>query len=248
MTGLALLSLIALPAMAQDQLRDRVEKARRELLMYTEDDVKRLRSREYVTGKLREFEALAREEILRNLNSEKWTDSTLRQRLSPVLVSGPLQLSLIHKLLNGIDVVIVEYSVAHGPSAIPDSTVFIQAYRKVADRYELADQTGDGLANSMPKLEELSAPSGNEVWLLAHGQQTGVMQYHERVRIYSFDGEHFKELWGHEPPLCGAAFKIEKNEIKIDFSDEADTNLPEMVLTLAILPQGPMQISLLRKQ
>lgn len=105
--------------------------------------------------------------------------------------------------MNGTDFVIAGYSIRHGASALPDSTVVIEAYRKSADGYVLADQTGERLANSISKLEELPCPWTTDVWLLAHGQQTGVMQYHERLRIYSFDGRRFKELWGHDPLIKG---------------------------------------------
>jgi hypothetical protein len=181
-----------------------IQTARKDVLIYIEEDLKRVNSPGYLPGKIDELKGLIRGEILRQLNSGKWTDSTLLTSLSPALTEewhGPL--SLIHKQFNGSDYVIIGYSIRHGGSALPDSTVVIEAYRKAADGYELADQTGDGLANSLAKLEDLQVPWTNEAWFIGHGQQTGVMQYHERVRIYSFDGTRFKELWGHEP-LRGA--------------------------------------------
>jgi len=224
----------------------RIIATRKELLASSTEDSERLRSPGYLDGRIGQIKDLIRGEILRHLDSTQLSYSTLQQNLASVFPkdwNGPL--SLIHKQLNGLDVVIIGYSIRHGLSAIPDSTAVIEAFRKIADRYELVDQTGPRLANSVPKLEELPTPSANEIWILGHGQQTCVMQYHERARIYSFDGHGFKELWGHEP-LRGASFQIEKNEVRITFDKEE--GFPEMVLTLALLPQGPREISLLRKQ
>jgi hypothetical protein len=244
---LAVLALVpSRPSAAQTDVPGRIATAQKELIIGSREDSERQRRPGYLAGRIGQLRDLIRDEILRQLNGGQWKDSTLLQNLAPALTkewNGPL--SLIHKQLNGADLVIIGYSIRHGPSAIPDSTVVIEAFRKVADRYELVDQTGEGLANSVPKLEQLSGPWTNEIWILAHGQQTGVMQYHERVRIYSFDGQRFKELWGHEP-LRQATFEAEKGQVKVMFETEED--LQEMVLTLALLPQGPMQISLLPKQ
>ena len=240
----AILALTMLPScIAQQDTAERMRAARNELFTASKEDVQLFRSPGYLARKINVVRDLMREEILRQLNAGGWSDSTLLKRLPPVTNMEPnIGLGLVHKRLNGVDFVIISYCILHGASAIPDSTDVIDAYRKGADGYELVDQTGDGLANSMPKLEELPSPWTTEIWLLGHGQQTGVMQYHERARIYSFDGQHFKELWGHEP-MRDAKFEIDRNELKIQFVDEEARHV--MWLTLALLPQGPKEISLL---
>lgn len=248
-TKITLSALLALAQLtsrgAQSDSAANIEAARKAMLIFSSEDSERLRSPDYVSGKIDELKGLIRQEILSKLNRVGWNDSTLLSSLAPALDHESYPLSLIHKQLNGIDFVIIGYSIRHGPSAIPYSTVVIDAYLKRGDGYELADQTGEGLANSTPKLEELPCPWTTEVWLLGHGQQTGVMQYHERARIYSFDGQHFKELWGHDP-MREATFQIERNELKIEFVDEPASHAME--LTLALLPQGPKEISLVERK
>jgi len=244
LVGLALVPLRSWTA--QIDVPGRIAAARNELMISSREDSERQRTPGYLTGRIGQLRGLIREEILRQLNSGQWKDSTFFQNLSPALSEEwNRPLNLIHKQLNGADVVIIGYSIRHGPSAIPDSTVVIEGFRRAANGYELVDQTGEGLANSVPRLETLPGPATNEIWFLAHGQQTGVMQYHERSRIYGFDGHRFKELWGHEP-LRQATFEIANTEVRVTFEEEESGR--QMVLTLALLPQGPTQISLLMKQ
>jgi hypothetical protein len=243
--GLALLTNPVLRA-AQVDSAQRLRAIQEELLSTTKEDDQRVRRQDFINVKLGEVKRIIREEILRQLNRGMTERATLTAGLPQILTedgNGPI--SIIHRQLRGHDVVIVGYTVRHGPSALPDSTAVIEAFRKSLDRYELVDQTGQELANSLPVLEELQGPWTDEIWFIGHGQQTGVMQYHERIGIYSFDGTRFKLLWSHDP-LRNASLELQRNEVKITYVEEEGT--PWMVLRLALLPRGPTQISLLQKQ
>jgi hypothetical protein len=242
---LAFVAVAQLTLQAQAEKAGRIEAARKELFVNSKEDLQRLHAPGYLPSKITALRTLIREEILRQLNRSASNDSVLLAGLESALTKDSKPLSVIHKQLAGAEFIIVGYSIRHGPSAQPDSTVVIEAYRKGPDGYEFVDQTGEGLTNSTSKLEELPSPWTTEIWLLAHGQQTEVMQYHERVQILSFDGVRFKDLWNHDP-LWLPNFLVERNELRITFEKEGGVG--QMVLTLALLPQGPKEISLLEKQ
>jgi hypothetical protein len=222
---------------AQPDAARRTESVRQELRGASNRDGARL-------GRLK---MAVRAEVLRRLNSAQWKDSTLLRDLAPTLTgewSGPL--SLIRGPVNGSDVVILGYTIDQGAGARPDAAMAIDAYRKVGDRYEWAAEAGDEFAGSHAKLELLTPPWTDEMWLLCHGQQTGAMQDQEQARVYSFDGQHFKDLWASGQPLRQPAFEIDDSEVSITFG-EAGSGRP-MILTLALVPQGPMEVSLMPKQ
>ena len=87
-----------------------------------------------------------------------------------------------------------------GAYALPSGVVIIQAFRKEAGEYVLADQVGDSLFGLLyyRKFDVLGSPQTNQLWLLVQGQVAGYMGDLERARIYSFDGYKFREEWKPE--------------------------------------------------
>jgi hypothetical protein len=143
-----------------------------------------------------------------------------------------------------MDLVVAGYCILHGGAALPGSTTVLEGFRKVSDKYEARAQAGEALGDSLIRLEELSSPRSDEMWFVAHGQQLQVMQYAEKISIYSFDGVRFNELWAL-PSKKQASVQVEKDSVRVTFEDPARE--PLMVLTVALTPAGPVEASLLPK-
>jgi len=120
---------------------------------------------------------------------------------------------------------------------LPDATAVIEAFRTVGNQYEFAAQTGEELENSLVRLEEIPSSASSELWILAHGQMTGVMQYTEKVRIYSFDGKGFKVRWA-APPKKSPEFRLAKDTVEITYEEEWEKHSPLMIQTLALTHEG----------
>jgi hypothetical protein len=120
---------------------------------------------------------------------------------------------------------------------LPDATAVIEAFRKGTAQYDFIAQTGERLENSLVRLEEIPSSSSGELWMLAHGQQTGLMQYTEKIGIYSFDGWGFKERWT-TTPKGAPSFRLGKDTIEITYGEEWQKQSPLMVQTLALTRGG----------
>jgi hypothetical protein len=129
---------------------------------------------------------------------------------------------------------------------LADATPVIEAFRQVGHQYEEADHGGRSLDGSAVKLQEIPSPWPNELWILAHGQQSGVMQYHEKVAIYSFDGFQLKDLWVAKASVRDPHFQVTKNALFLTYEDEERIG-PPLVKTITLTQAGPMETSTVPK-
>jgi hypothetical protein len=246
--ALALLGVLLFvrPARLAPQLNHagRVTQLRRELLAYTAEDDARLRSNGYVAEHLKEIRNLVRAEILRGLNNGVATEQVAKGLRSMLQDDWNVPVSLIHARINGIDLIVVGYSILHGGAALPGSTTVLEGFRNVRDKYEACAEPGDGASDSLMRLDELPSPRSDEMWFMAHGQQLQVMQYAEKIGIYSFDGVRFNKLWTTLPKKQ-ASLQVEKDSVRVTFEDPE--RVSPMVLTVALTPAGPVEVSLLPK-
>ena len=87
--------------------------------------------------------------------------------------------SVLRENLNGSETVLVGYSIYHGSTAIQDATGVIEAFERRGARYApVANLTTADLNGFSVGLERLPSPWSTEMWILAHGHKTQVMQYH----------------------------------------------------------------------
>lgn len=154
--------------------------------------------------------------------------------------------SILRKVLAGTNVVVVAYAILHGGDAIPAATPIIEAFRDVGHQYQEVGHSGESLENSAIKIEQLPSPWPTELWIFAHGQQTMVMQYHEKAAILSFDGFQLKELWATKAPLKDPSFQIAKDALLITYEDDEKIG-PARVKTLALTPGGVLETSTVSK-
>lgn len=245
-TALAGVFLFVRPAhlAPQNSQAGRVAQLRREILANSEQDNARLRRNGYVAEHLNEIRSLVRAEILQGLNNGVATDQVAEGLRSMLQDDWKAPVSVIHARANGMDLVVAGYCILHGGAALPGSTTVLEGFRKVSDKYEARAQAGEALGDSLIRLEELSSPRSDEMWFVAHGQQLQVMQYAEKISIYSFDGVRFNELWAL-PSKKQASVQVEKDSVRVTFEDPARE--PLMVLTVALTPAGPVEASLLPK-
>ncbi len=226
------------PAGAQNSSPNRVKiREMREALLG------RLLSGPDLATRLEGIRESTRAETLLILNSGRGTPVDVDDQIRSLLREGQ-PTSIIRKRLNGTDFVVVGYSIIHGMSAIPDSAPVIEAFRSNGSMYEAVAHTGEALERSAAKLEELPSPWSTELWILAHGQQSRVMQYHEKIAIYSFDGSRFKELWVAAAPLRSPRFEIAKGALRISYEDEERSG-PLLVKTIGLTQSGAVEIGTL---
>jgi len=187
-----------------------------------------------------EIHDLVRAEILMNLNAGVESAQELNNQLRPALeANSKTPVSIIEKKLNGIDVLLVAYSIMYGASALPTTSTVIEGFRKVAGRYEAVTRAGEILDGSRALLEELPSPWSTELWFLAHGQESGVMQYHEKMAIYSFDGSAFKKLWAPAPRKAPNV-QITKDSVIVTYEQEPESG-PLLVQTMLLTPAGVVE-------
>jgi hypothetical protein len=122
--------------------------------------------------------------------------------------------------IQGIRTLVVGYYVLYGGGALPNAAVVIQGFRKAGLEWEPADATGTDMTNCELQLEQLNSPRSNEAWFFAHGFHFGYMGSEEMVRLYSFDGYQFKELWAPEEPRVSPSYQITKDKIVITYEEE----------------------------
>jgi hypothetical protein len=185
--------------------------------------------------------------ILRLLNSPSPTAEIDKEIVELIKDGWGQPVSLLRATVNDLTVVVVGYTLLHGMSAIPDGTPIIESFRRVGSSYEIAAHGGESLDQSVVKLEELPSPIPGEIWIFAHGQQSRVMQYHERMAIYSFDGFALKQRWISNVPLKAPSFQISKDALRITYENEQDPGPLPLVTTIALTQSGPLETSTILK-
>lgn len=198
-----------------------------------------------VRERVEEIRKLTRIQVLAALNTTSPQAATYQEIKSAF--AGMYTMNVIRKRLDGQDAVIVSYSIAHGPPAIPDQTPVIEAFVKRAAEYEAVDTIGLELEGCDVRLEELTSPGPSELWFLAHGQQSRVMQYHERMAIHSFDGRRFKQQWAGGTPLRSPSFQMTANRLMITYEDEERSG-PLLIKTIEMGQGGALELSTLPKR
>jgi hypothetical protein len=125
---------------------------------------------------------------------------------------------IYHYQLGGIKAIVIGYAVRFGGAAISSVRVIIDGYRNTGSGYELAAETGQALEDCTLKMAQLVSPRPNEAWFLAHGQvQYGGSVYKEVIRIYSFDGYKFDDMWAPEAPKENPKFEISKDSVVVTY-------------------------------
>jgi hypothetical protein len=207
----------------QSQRTDRVRRLSDELRFKNADDIK-LMTKEYVESRVAQIRAIVREQMLDTLRR---TDTLEKVRGSVMAVLGYSEQlddrahsSAYVADLKGQRAVVVGYNVLYGGSAIPNSKVVIEAYRQVGAIYEFVAQTGETLENCDLSLDQLDSPRGTEAWFLARGRLFGPMDYQEIVRIYSFDGYQFRELWAPAAPKYRPEYQITRDSLTVTYASE----------------------------
>lgn len=224
-----------------------VMRLRSEILASTDQGNARLTTPGYLEGHIKDLTSAIRREVLERLNKGNEDPEKLRVDLAPLLNDEVAELkgTLLRSSIDGMRVFVIAYSIAHGGMGLPESTAVIEGFRRIAGRYEYAASAGAEMANTSLDLGSLPSPRTNELWLLAHGKQMRVMQYHQRFAIYSFDGFEFHLLWKHEP-LLQSSFQFSNKTLQITY-DDAESIAP-MILTVELTPGGPVETSRSPKQ
>lgn len=197
-------SAATLPGFGQQDDNDvagRVRVLSAELKLDSVDDA---RERE----RLQRATALVREEIDRFIQtaiSPTANSTTVQARLRGVLSAHVPNPDLADPpFARAVDLVsgralVVAYTIVRPPHF--DSAT-IRGYRRDIDRYEFADATGadfgDDLDGFSLQLRELPSPQRAEAWCLAWGKSHTFNGSKVRVRVYAFDGEHFRTVWSPE--------------------------------------------------
>ena len=234
-------------AAPQDRTLNRAEIIRlRKELIATAQRPSIVADQPYALQRFARIRELIRSEILTVLNSGVQEPVELIHVLESVLQDdAKLPVSFLRKRLNGADNVVVGFTIHYGGRALPNSRVFIEAFRNETNRYDSVAQTGEAMDDSLVKLDELPSPwPGVELWFLAHGQETIKMQYHEKMRIYSFDGYKFEEKWSSGAKKA-PTFKIGRDSLEVTYQQERG---PSMVQKILITTAGALESISLPKE
>jgi len=190
--------------------------------------------------RLEEIRQAVRLELGEIMNAVPTDASTIDDQIRSWLKDQ--RVTVIHDSFNGSEFILVGYSIRHGGSAIPDAAGVIEAYRKAGTRYEwTASATGGWLDGYTVRLEKLPSPWSTELWVLARGQQTLVMQYHEKMAIYSFNGTELRGLWTGGAARRDASYKIAGNSLFVAWDDESDGTHTWLTQKLYLTPGGVVE-------
>ncbi len=187
---------------------------------HSADDNARI-TKDYAANHINQIRGIIRDEVLETLN-RTGEPADVREAVASLLGgmgewAAEATPYVYSTDLNGVKTVVVAYPWFFGTTAIPRAAVTIQGYRSLGAAYALADETGKALDDCGLILDRLSSPRGNEVWLLAHGQVFGFMGHEEVIRIYSFDGYSFKELWAPEAPRISPEYAITNDAVTVTY-------------------------------
>jgi hypothetical protein len=114
--------------------------------------------------------------------------------------------------LQGVKTMVVGYSLNSNGNF--GSSVVILGYRKGLT-YELVAETHAG--GYVLVLDPVASPRPNEAWYLDHGQIRNGGNYAEPLRLFSFDGYEFKNLWeggGYFPEI-----RISRDKITVRYNE-----------------------------
>ena len=214
---------------------------RKELLSNSVDSALPAMNEAYLTERFEAVRAIVRGEVLRQLNANVTNTDDIRTAILPIAQDQwAAPVSVIRSSINGLKIVVVGYSILYGPSALPNSKMVIEAVRDDGNGYTPIAVTGEALSNSLARLEALPSARPEQLWILAHGQETVKMQYSEKMRIYSFDGVQFKELWSPDPKVA-PQFTIGKSSLQITYELEPGKRGTRMMQVLSLTPAGVLE-------
>lgn len=234
LSSCCLLSIVPLVAQERSRSRPAIAELRKALLG-------NLAEGSDLEASLEQVREAIRGEIALYLNSSSApSTSEMKEQISDIVQEGQPS-SVLRKRFNGADFVVVGYSIAHGAAATPDSTPVIEAFRRIGNSFQPVAHTGDRLERSRTRLNELPSPWPNELWILAHGQQSRTMQYHEKMAIYSFDGSQFKELWASTEGRRDASYLITDDSLFVNYDDDSDWNHVWLTQRLYLTPGGVIE-------
>ncbi len=186
--------------------------------------------------------SLVRGEMLRQLQAGIRTPEDLLAALLPLCrTDWEEPVTVLHKEQAGADVFFVAYSIVWGPSALPHAKAILDAFRYEGGKAEFVATIGDNLDDTLVRAQLLQSPLSNQIWLLVHGQQTGVMQYTEKARILAFDGAAFTEIWA-PPPMGSPVYTINGPRVQITYEALPQRVNRGVVQTLLLTPSGVLEI------
>jgi hypothetical protein len=192
--------------------------------------------------RLEEIRRAARQELSQIMNAGPANQSPIEDRIRSSLKDEWGSAAVLRESFNGTEFTLAGYSVFHGSTAIPDATGVIEAFRKVGTGYEwTASTSGGALEGFTLRLDKLPSPWSTEIWILAHGQKTQVMQYHEKMAIYSFNGLEFKELWNAGAARRDASYKVVGDSLFVNYDDDADGKHTWLTQRLYLTPGGVVE-------
>ena len=200
-----------------------VKKLGEEITAHSVEDAKRL-TKESFEAHFSEIRSIVDQEILDALNRDDRPESVLEAMRTVMggksaFGQGPFAYAAN---LNGVKTFVAGFDYGYG-LAIPTVKVVIDGYRKVGTSYEKAADTDAELNGCGLILEPLNSPRLNETWFLAHGYVVGASGQWQLMRMYSFDGYAFQQVWsaGHtqmETPVV----EIGKDTVTITYNRARD--------------------------
>jgi hypothetical protein len=235
---------------AQPQRAERLKELGDYLQIRTPEDVARV-TEEYSNGPLKEFRRIVQEQVLETLNQSDKPEDIRRAVLSlgvTSFVQGNKGWPPAYSFdLQGVKTFVVAYEWAYGPLGTPRIKVMIDGFRKVGLIYELAAETGDGLEGCDIRLLPLDSPRPNETWFLATGQIMGSSRYLEPMRIFSFDGYQFKDLWAPSALRRDPGIDVKGDTVTVTYYQENDSE-HALQDTITLTSGGPIVSTLAVQQ
>ena len=205
-----------------------------------DEDLKRV-TKDYASVQLGLMRKVIQEQVLESLNQGQKPEEVRDLVVALFKDSSPWHDSgkpfVYTANFQGLSTVVVGYSWAYGTGGIPQSRVFIDGYRKVGLAYELADEIGQSMGECCALfMERIASPRMNESWFLARAIAYGSSRPAEMVRLYSFDGYQFKELWAPSNPRTNPHYEIGTDVIGVIYEDKYGRSHRETILLTAAGP------------
>lgn len=128
--------------------------------------------------------------------------------------NGPPFVSLV-RTANG-PTLLVGYML---PNRGYDSCAMIRAYRADSQELRVVTSTGGDFTGHGLFLQQLESPRQKEAWILAWGPRSGFNGTKARIRLYRFDGAHFRTVWA-PPDRLDAKVQVDKDRIIVTRLEE----------------------------
>ena len=209
-------------------------------------DGSRVVARDYAEARLSEARRIVQEQVLETLGQSE-NPEDVHEAVKAILpertnINKNAGRPFVYSSnLKGVKTFVVGYDWAYGPTAIPGVEVVIDGFRKTGLAYELAAETDGRLEGCALTLDRLDSPRTNEAWFLAHASIVGASHYVERIRILSFDGYQFKQLWTSiGEPWMEPAIKITREAVTIDYCGYSGACEPKFQETILLTSGGPV--------